>query len=88
MPAAAVAVAADSSAVVEIRLQLVVALDNCLVVPVVLDDCLVVVLDDCVLAQDVYCFSVVSQPQLRLGRPTATTTQPQPRLARSERADD
>ena len=86
MPAAAavaVAVAADSSAVV--------ALGNYLVVPVVLDDCLVVpvVLDDCFLAQDVYCFSVVLQPQLRLARPiTMTTTQRQPRLARSERVDD
>lgn len=77
MPAAAaavaVAVAADSSAVV--------ALGNYLVVPVVLDDCF--------LAQDVYCFSVVLQPQLRLGRPiTMTTTQRQPRLARNERVDD
>ena len=62
-----------------------------LVVPVVLDDCLVVpvVLDDCFLAQDVYCFSVVLQPQLRLARPiTMTTTQRQPRLARNERVDD
>ena len=41
------------------------------------------------LSRPVYCFSVVLQPQLRLGRPiTMTTTQRQPRLARNERVDD